>query len=405
MTYLGGNQAAYSVYGYKNTGTAENPVLVARSGMDDGTAVNPPTTPSSESQLYRDPVLNIVSCTRIGTESGEDLGGAFGGGYGAGAIMYGNPTVNVNMIPGKFAKQITRTDIYPVNNDVNALGIIRNVYGGGEQANVQGNTTVNICTEPTVTVRSSMGDFVENEPIPVVGALITDNVFGAGKGLTTDVNSALVSGSTTVTMANGSVGKSVYGGGQLSQVGGNTTITVSGGTIGTSGQGGATYGNIYGGGLGDEGNTLFGLVQGNTNITVQNTVANAEYAAAHENVSEGDIISSPSILHNIYGGGAYGSVGTFTFNSSTHETTCAANTGTTNITITGGTIGTDGHENGMVFGASRGDVAAPGGDHDKLAWVDNTIVVIGTSGQGTTLTTPQIKGSVYGGGENGHTYH
>ena len=403
--YLGGNQAAYSVYGYKNTGTAENPVLVARSGMDDGTAVNPPTKPNSESQLYRDPILNIVSCTRIGTESGEDLGGAFGGGYGAGAIMYGNPTVNVNMIPGKFAKQITRTDIYPVNNDVNALGIIRNVYGGGEQANVQGNTTVNICTEPTVTVRSSMGDFVENEPTPVVGALITDNVFGAGKGLTSDVNSALVSGSTTVTMAKGSVAKSVYGGGQLSQVGGNTTITVSGGTIGTSGQGGATYGNIYGGGFGDVTDSKFGLVQGNTNITVQNTVANAEYAAAHENVSEGDIISSPSILHNIYGGGAYGSVGTFTFNSSTHETTCAANTGTTNITITGGTIGTDGHENGMVFGASRGDVGAPNTTHDRLAWVDNTVVVIGTKGQGTTLTTPLIKGSVYGGGENGHTFH
>ena len=400
--YLGGNQAAYSVYGYKNIGTADAPELVARSGLDDGTAVNPPTPPYSESQLYCDPILNIVSCTRIGTESDEDLGGAFGGGYGAGAIMYGNPTVNVNMIPGKFAEQITRTDIYPVSNDENALGIIRNVYGGGEQANVQGNTTVNICTEPTVTVRSSMGTLVENEPTVVQGALITDNVFGAGKGLATDVNSALVTGNTTIEMVKGSVAKSVYGGGQLSQVGGDTHITVSGGTIGTAGEGGVTYGNIYGGGLGNEGNALLGLVQGNSNIIVQNTVADEAYHEAHSETAVGAIISSPNILHNIYGGGAYGSVGTFTIESGT--TTCAENTGTTNIEITGGTIGTDGHENGMVFGASRGDVGAPDGTHDKLAWVNNTNVVIGTAGQGTTLTTPQIKGSVYGGGENGHTF-
>ena len=59
----------------------------------------------------------------------------------------------------------------------------------------------------------------------------------------------------------------------------------------------------------------------------------------------------------------------------------------------------------MVFGASRGDVAAPDGVHDRLAWVNNTNVIIGTAGQGTDAPQPQIKGSVYGGGENGHTFH
>jgi hypothetical protein len=34
--------------------------------------------------------------------------------------------------------------------------------------------------------------------------------------------------------------------------------------------------------------------------------------------------------------------------------------GTATVTITGGTIGVNGNENGIVFGSSRGDVAAPG---------------------------------------------
>jgi hypothetical protein len=46
--------------------------------------------------------------------------------------------------------------------------------------------------------------------------------------------------------------------------------------------------------------------------------------------------------------------------------------GIATITITGGTIGTDGKENGMIFGSSRGDVGAPGSIHDKLAWVYDT---------------------------------
>ena len=97
--YLGGKDAAYSIYGYKNTGTEEAPVLVARTKAEYDALT--PEQKEAEGLPYRDPVLNIVSCTRIGKESGEDLGGAFGGGYGAGATLHGNPTVNVNMIAGK----------------------------------------------------------------------------------------------------------------------------------------------------------------------------------------------------------------------------------------------------------------------------------------------------------------
>ena len=192
------------------------------------------------------------------------------------------------------------------------------------------------------------------------------------------------------------VAHSVYGGGEESGVEGNTIVTVTGGTIGTTGKGGAEYGNVFGGGKGKEKDVTAGLVKGNTNVSISGT---------------------PTILHNVYGGGAYGSVGTFTYADNDYHTAhpevpvgmpyalATENTGACTVTITGGTIGTTGKENGMVFGSSRGDVGQPGGITDKQAWVYDTEVKIGTSGSGSVFTTPNIRGSVYGGGENGHNLH
>ena len=387
--YLGGNDAAYSVYGYYNAGSADSPDYRPRSSLSEHTetAVGTPASAYSETQWYANPVLNVVSCTSIGN--------VFGGGYGSGATMYGSPTVNINMIPGKYAAQIDRDGTSGADNNENAIGTIGNVYGGGNEGGVIGNPTVNICTESTNSVRTKMGaEMAETDrtPVDVLPAVITGDVFGAGKGKADDVKLAKVTGNTNIVMGDGSVAKSVYGGGELSQVTGNTTITVSGGSIGdsTGANAGGTYGNVYGGGKGNTTNVRAGLIQGNTNISV----------------------SGGSIYHNIYGGGAYGSVGTYTYDSDAAAATITGYTtldgesnpltGVARITITGGTIGIDGHENGMIFGSSRGDVGAPGSIHDKLAWVYDTHVIIGTEG---SETGPAIKGSLYGSGENGHTYH
>ncbi len=202
---------------------------------------------------------------------------------------------------------------------------------------------------------------------------------------------ALVTG-TDVTIGGSAVIKgSVFGGSESGYVQDDTDVKVTGGTIGTAGNGGAYFGNVYGGGKGDAEHNgaaqkyvAAGLVKGNTNIN----------------------ISNGTILHNVYGGGAYGSVGMFTYDASGMPTALATeNTGACSVTITGGTIGTTGKNNGMVFGSSRGDVGAPESVHDKLAWVYDTEVKIGTSGSGTDFTTPTIKGSVYGGGENGHVFN
>ena len=215
----------------------------------------------------------------------------------------------------------------------------------------------------------------------------------------TMTNLGSVEGNVTlnITGSKTTVGGSIYGGGEESVVNGSTTVNVSSGTIGTTGKGGAEFGNVYGGGMGKDDNVMAGLVKGNTNVTISGSTA---------------------ILHNVYGGGAYGSVGNFDYNDDYEITSGDKNkdattgdvvSGVCNVTITGGTIGTTGKENGMVFGSSRGDVARPGADgkdpNDKLAWVYDTNVTIGDASSATDVTTPLVKGSVYGSGENGHTYH
>ena len=344
---------------------------------------------------------------KIGT-----IGNVFGGGNLAEVV--GNAEVNIGSETtaifitepthlGTKGSDYTERGDGKFEATVEGANITGCVYGGGNEADITGNTQVNICTK-------NDGAKYQRVAPGTAGVTIAQDVFGAGKGKAEDVTSALVRGTSTIVMSDGTVGQSVYGGGQLSQVGGNTYITVNGGTIGdsTGANAGEIYGNVYGGGKGNTTNVRSGLVMGNTNITIENTVADADYAAAHS-VAEGSVITSPSIYHNIYGGGAHGSVGTYTYASEAADAAIASHpdgdNGTATITITGGTIGVNGKENGMVFGSSRGDVGAPGTIYDKVAWVYNTNVVIGTVGQGSNHTSPHIKGSVYGGGENGHTYN
>ena len=230
------------------------------------------------------------------------------------------------------------------------------------------------------------------------------NVFGGSMGRLTKLDGSsfddpkhwtllATAKSTTVNINGGIIKRSVYGGGEMGTVTTDAIVNVSGGTIGTSGKGGAEFGNIYGGGKGyvdpDGSNYVTaGIIKGNTKVTVENGTN-----------------TTPTIYHNIYGGGAYGSVGTFTYDAN-NVITGYTSGGKAEIYVTGGTIGTDGKENGMIFGSSRGDVGAPNSIHDKLAWVYDTHVAIGdTTSTTITTATPLIKGSVYGGGENGHNYH
>ena len=416
--YGGGNLAGYSIYGYKNTGTEQAPVWEPRTKAEYNTwyaSLSEEDKAKAENKPYNNPLLNVHAFTSIGS--------IFGGGYQA--QMIAAPHVDINVVKGSHAataraeETIANVPIKKKNestgiiedatitlhlpaHEANKIGVIEhifgggnlatidgdvevnigtddtaegaiitgNVYGGGNQAIVTGNTQVNICA------KKGEGDTYESVTPGAAGVTISGAVFGAGKGLTTTVNN------TQIVMGAGAVKKSVYGGGELGSVEGNTNISVMDGTIGDSEivHGGAEIGNVYGGGQGDTEHVTAGLIKGNTTIN----------------------ISGGSIYHNIYGGGAYGSVGTYTYDGSNVITGHTNDTGIATITITGGTIGIDGHENGMIFGASRGDVGAPNSIHDNLAWVYDTHVEIGVA---DSETGPAIKGSIYGSGENGHTYN
>ena len=210
--YLGGNQAAYSIFGYYEDGTLADgrTKYSPRTSADDShTPIANPNEDTTHAFPYAQPELNVISCNYIGK--------VFGGGLGTGAAMYANPTVNINMLKGEFGDTIPTDN----GNNPNKLGRVENVYGGGNQAAVYGNTTVNIGTKigQNIVLTSPEADSEAARTKEVLGAYITGTVYGAGKGLADTPEAAIVEGNTLVNMAGGLVSRSIYGGGELSSVG------------------------------------------------------------------------------------------------------------------------------------------------------------------------------------------
>ena len=191
--YGGGNQAPYSIYGYDGETV----------GTDNITRPNPRTEAQNGVEPYNSPILNIVSFKSINK--------VFGGGLGETATMVGNPIININTVKGwtngRYKGKTGVNNEYSVYSGVlsnfNELGTIDTVFGGGNQAKVQGETNINIGTENEVTVHNitksvyeaitgnnartditnpgySDADTIKNLTITVEGANITGNVYGGG---------------------------------------------------------------------------------------------------------------------------------------------------------------------------------------------------------------------------------
>ena len=330
-------------------------------------------------------------------------GNVFAGGMGRLYQLDGKTPISaVNWWKVGCVKQTTLT--------VKGGTIKSNVYGGGElgavKPYVNGNTVEGGNTEVIVQNANTTQIGTEVKDGDNVIQYTFGSVYGGGYGSTIEkLNvtntendnpkfvAGLVHGDTKIDMRGGKVLASVYGGGEVASVNGKADVAVSGGEVGKDKVGdkqfgGATMGNVYGGGSGHPNIVRCGRILKNTKVTIS-----------------GD---DTKIYHNVYGGGAYGTVGDFEYTTGNDGKVTGvtgrktAGTGTAEVIITGGTIGTDGHENGMIFGSSRGDVNEPGARDDHTAWVYDAKVTIGTS---NSETGPLVKGSVYGSGENGHTFN
>ena len=210
--YGGGNQAAYSVYGYYNDGSIKE----------------------SGTQIYKDPVVNVKSFTSIGK--------VFGGGYGSTATVVGNPTVNINVAMGdkaphsdatigEKAKTYNDEQGYPVPSHASGkIGAINNVYGGGNEARVIGNTTVNIGTTEKVYM-------LVNQELEVDVTDVSSYYTRTGAGTSENpyvytkcADNSKAAENTIYYERHEVIGAdirgNVYGGGNKAEVTGNTNVTI-----------------------------------------------------------------------------------------------------------------------------------------------------------------------------------
>ena len=227
--YGGGNNAPYSVYGYMDSFTTDIIDGTACKHYDLRTAGNKVTN-------YAGPTINIVSC--------DSIGKVFGGGLGVTAKVVGNPTININMVKGWTNGHYHGKDNYS-NNDSHRryidyigrtanfdhIGVIDTVFGGGNQAVVEGETFVYIGTKDSITVHSvpqsiynaittgnngrtdiignpnyTVSDTVKDLRITVEGVIISGNVYGGG-------NNANVTGGTHVIVGKEQLEQQQGGGG------------------------------------------------------------------------------------------------------------------------------------------------------------------------------------------------
>jgi len=369
--YGGGNLAPYSIYGYEKESV--NGVYVFKHDETTGKLIPLETTSTygNDPVTSNDPRINIISATHIGN--------VYGGGYKA--KLVGSPIINVNMQQGKMEVYEKTTEGGIVYVDVNdkdkntgyvtyqnddnltetyveegvtktkyftqlSLGNIENIYGGGFEADVVGDTYVEIGTGQWITGWNINGAIYEPTKNTNTNyssqdrhdAVITGNVFGGG-------DNADVTGNTNVTI--GSTGirsgqkllieHNVYGGGNMGSVGtitkqtqhsdvangfalswpyefeykegtGKATVNINGGRIGLSGK--DSFGNLK---LDDNGNLVYKAdadgyllgadgerIQLNNNYLTANDIANETTYNQVENLLQ--TINQREDNGDVYGG-------------------------------------------------------------------------------------------------------
>ena len=233
-----------SVFGGSNMQKGQNVNIWVKDGTVQGNVYGGSNTQGT---------INYLATINM---SGGTVTNVFGGGYGSSTNMAAGTKVTVS-----------------------GGTISNNVYGGGEEGTVTGNTEVTFS-----------------------GGTVND-IYGAGKGnaTSTPVQRANITGSTTVAVSGGTVNGSVYGGGQNGTVayaanGNNNTNYNS--TVGVSG--GEVKGNVYGGGK-------MGTSQVATTVNISNGIIRGHVFGGAEGEQKKVFVTGMRTV-NMTGGHVYGNV-------------------------------------------------------------------------------------------------
>ena len=217
--YLGGNNAPYSVFGYD---TASYLVDL------DGDTVKHYVLNESGDRLYDDPQLNIRSF--------ESIKKVYGGGNGELATMVGNPKVDINVtngwVNGEYMGGLSEYSQYVgTPQRLQKDGVIDTVYGGGNSAQVIGDTYIYIGQRQGLNTQlKSMNALYENVGetgktkyhikaeraiLQAAQAIKYTNIDDPTKAVTVP-KAPMVNGAT--------IQGNIYGGGNNADVTGNTHI-------------------------------------------------------------------------------------------------------------------------------------------------------------------------------------
>ena len=414
--YGGGYRADYSTYGYDNNGqpkTAEALRTEIRNREENQGRPDSEIEDIFEFEKYADPQLNVRAFTSIGA--------IYGGGLRA--KVYGDPNIDINVVKGSHAADAviagntggTATLPYPAHT-AGEIGAIGNIYGGGNLANVYGNTSINIGTETTIDMVTAPSALYTQDPdshlylnVPVSGAKITGNIYGGGNDADIEGNTLINIGTVDLTgvgLSGTTVAGDIFGGGK----GSGTTVTgdveINIGTkVSDTPVGYATIsGNVYGG-------SAFGAVNATKGANYDSN--NNDIAATTDKTTQVNIYGG-SVTGSVFGGGEGqtspssivarsfgdatvniegGTVGTAVYGGSNVNGVMKAKA---TVTVSGGTIGSDpglGDIQNVVFGGGKGQPTVVDGDVE---------VNIGTFANSTPAGTAVIWGNVYGGSALGN---
>ena len=369
----------------------------------------------------------------VTVNKGTITGSVFGGGQGSSTqTPYVNGDITVTVNGGTIGNVFGGNDqagSHTKNNEVHLNGgTITNVYGGGNLSSVTNthvyldgatvtdlyggsNTSGNVNTTTVVVTSGSVknvyggnnaGGTDGSTSVDVKAGTVTGNIYGGGKG-----NATVVTGDASVTIGDSNGGPnisgSVYGGSAFGTVNsanaGEVNVTVNDGVI---------TGSVFGGGQGDT--TYTPYVNGDITVTINGGDITSVFGGndqAGSHTKNNEVHLNGGTIENVYGGGNRSSVtntNVYMDGATVTNIYGGSNTlgdvSTTNVDITSGTVQNiyGGNNEGGTCGSTDVDVTGTatinGSVYGGGNQVDTTTTVVTLNS--VTGTVP----NVYGGGNS-----